>query len=394
MTSPFDTELLDLVCPTLQRIHVRLNPLYSHTDEEWSAHLPLFVRSVASAAPALRRFELGAIHSNTLRAVMPELHKMTHLRYLAIDSLSSPERDMSAQVLCDARLDTLKDLEYLRIGLAAGEDDPLADEFSPISLPSLRSLAVTDHSWNPRAYELFDAPSLRALDVDFQFLPISDTLRYRTLCAAFARLFPNIVSVSLGLNGTHYRRRGSPMLVDLMHVIEPLRSLSALRALSISVEDATIDVSSADIRAILESWPHLSSLSVDISALASYGKAKLPVDTLADVARLGMKVTEFRLSDLWLDAAGLERALQCADASPSSASVVVMVVGSVGKATRVDLERCAALVHTLFPNLDPKRCRESIPDLYHRESADGWNAVLTEVKRLRRPMDTSMSVCD
>lgn len=110
--------------------------------------------------------------------------------------------------------------------------DPLAAH-SIITLHALRSLAVVDSNGNPKAYKLFSIPSLRSLDATIQS-PDTGTDGYRDILLAFTQQFPDISSLALTLDGGR---------ADPMQVIEPLHLFLALRALSLTVEEARATVS-------------------------------------------------------------------------------------------------------------------------------------------------------
>lgn len=385
MTSPFGTEIFDLVSPSLQRIYVRLNPAHNHTDAEWSAHLPLVIRSIAALAPELHQFEIGAMHSNTLRAATPELHKMKHLRYLAVDANCSSGCDIDAPALSEAKLDTIKNLEYLRLGLEIA-GDPLAAH-SITTLHALRSLAVVDSNGNPKAYRLFSIPSLRSLDATIRS-PDTDTSGYRDILLVFTQQFPDISSLALTLDGGR---------ADLIQVIEPLHLFPALRALSLIVKDALATVSNAEVRVLLERAPYLSSLTIDFSPTMIHLVWMVPrADAFLHIAQFGSQLTEFLLSNLRLSEYELDRALPQAALIPPNTRLVVVAVGCVSHEGRsdvqCDLAKCAALVHRLFPNLDLRRCRACPPKSNHWETTGAWNTVLAEIERLRRAAATPMVV--
>ncbi|OJT06507.1 hypothetical protein TRAPUB_2666, partial [Trametes pubescens] len=385
MTSPFDTELFDLLCPSLQRICVRLNPMHPHTNAEWDAHLPLLIRNVAALAPELRQFEVGAIPSNTLRAIVPELHKMRHLRHLAVDVKCSSGRDMDSQALSVAELDTLEDLQYFRLGLAI-EDDPRAAP-STITLRTLHSLAVVDSRGNQEAYGLSNTPSLRSFDATIRSRNI-DPNGYRDLLFAFTQQFPDIASLTLTLD------EGG---ADLIRVIEPLHHLHALRTLSFIVGEAYVGVSSAEVRVLLERVPHLSSLTIDFSSTMTRISNSMPwTGLLLHLAQFGSELTEVFLSNLKLSAYELDRALAQTVLAQPNTQLVVLVIGRVTHGSPLDaqsdLAKCAVLVLRLFPNLDPERCRACPPKSYYWETAGAWNTILTEVERLRSMTGTPMDV--
>ncbi|KAI0629865.1 hypothetical protein C8Q77DRAFT_1201287 [Trametes polyzona] len=388
-TSPFSTDLLDVLSPSVRWLHVRLDPTGVYSNAEWSGNLPLLIRSAIALAPRMQHFEVTPVwRINTLGSILPEVHRMTNVWHLVLDTSLPTARSTTAQALREAKLETLVALELLRIGIRI--DDDAAELCYPISLHALRSLTIVDYLGRPEAYALFDAPNLRVLDFSLQ-CPVS-TNAYCDTFAALVRQFPEISELSLEVQWTRQYSHGEEK-VDLIEAIQPLGRFAALRTLTVNVNKTPVMLSSAEVRAFLQLWPHLHNLTVDTSRPVHRSMSPR-VDVLMDIARFGTALTECRLSNLRFTGEEIDIALvQAESGSYENASLEALWIGCMllDEAGMTDedrereLKRCAKVVLELFPNLSVGNCRTAVPEhSRYRDNADWNTVVLDEVQRLQQ----------
>ncbi|KAI0629867.1 hypothetical protein C8Q77DRAFT_272681 [Trametes polyzona] len=395
LASPFAFDFLEVLSPTLQTIHIRLITLHAHTDQEWKASLPLFIRSVASLAPMVQHCEIVATQVHPVHTLLPEVHRMTHLRHLALDTNPLTARRTNAQTLREAKLDTLEALESLKLGIWIKEYSPT--RFPPIALRSLRAFTVVDYFGCPEAYTLFHARRLATLDITLhRSIASTQTEAYRAVPAVIARHFPRIISLALRLH-TSCDFPGDKHPLDLHKALEPLHRLSHLRELTIVVRGTTLTAASTEVRPFLVGLPRLTALTIDLPRL-QYGVATIATATvLVDLARFGTELQRCHLGDLLLSPSLLDHVLvQAATVSPPNTNLTMLSVDRVEYGgdlyVKHDMARCAKLLYELFPNLDCALSRAAPPNrrtAFYGTTNGAWNnCILTVLEHLRREIRT------
>ncbi|KAI0631415.1 hypothetical protein C8Q77DRAFT_1218912 [Trametes polyzona] len=386
-TGPDQTEIFLFVGPSLERLHLHFHPMHRFTDNEYDATLPLLMRSIF------------ARHASSLRSVVSQIRQMNKLRSLAIDPAPATGRAMTAARLLSARLETFENLESLTISLRVTVHEWDA---SPITLPSLRTLVVADYAGNPEAYKLFDAPGIHTLDVTLRLRELTTTAT-RAICSAIARKFPGVSSLTFAIRSPSSRRPPNDVASSPLGVMQPLLGLTRVRSFSLAT-DRTLPVAigSSGLRPLLESWPDLTSLSIDLGFLHASPYVVSNVlpnpSVLVDVARTRTRLEKLFLSDLRLDwlvpaharslpSIGTEEApLRCASMRVLAFGIMrnlsERVVPGLRRSREARLEACAAYVHRLYPNLDLARCRAESGALDEGE-VSVWGRVLDIVVQLR-----------
>ncbi|OJT04003.1 hypothetical protein TRAPUB_5332 [Trametes pubescens] len=401
-TEPDQTEIFMLVGPCLERLHLRFNPMHPFTDHEYNATLPLLVRNIISLAPSLKHFAITTRAMSTVCSVLPEVHRMSKLRTLALDTGPPTGLSLNARSLRDARLDTLEDLESLTIGFRVLDD--VLDADAIITLPVLRVLKVVDYAGNIGAYKLFNVPALRALEVTV-CLPAHIPETYSALSAALARHFPAVTSISLAFQSLAPDSATLPMVpFSLLDVMQPLLGLPDIRVFSFLADSRTrVSFPSAELHALLRSWPLLLTLSVIVPLPGATPPSLVPempgVSALVDAARNHTELTILHLNCLKITQEELDAALldgpdthaEVQLSAPRAGSklevlTVAHMTNDRGKCVRPNhgrlLSRFAAVVDRLFPRLDLERCLQERPT-WLKEEHWAWKRVLDEIAKLQ-----------
>ncbi|KAI0369041.1 hypothetical protein BV20DRAFT_1053563 [Pilatotrama ljubarskyi] len=396
-TGPDQTELFLLVGPLLHTLRVHFKPLYTCSDDEYDSSLPLLVRTIASVAPAIREFAITA-EDKPVQSAIYGAEEMKQLRVLRIDdqhrwSAVEPNNfpDMTRA------LQNLEELESLTIGLRY---EVPADE-SAEELRALRHLSITDYSGRPQAYTVFRAPSLRSLAITYcESVTVADTA-----CAAISQAlvhqFPTITSLALKFRLPDEFTAAS---LNMQEAIAPLFSLTGLKEFSVHFHTGgRASVKNADVRAILDTFSHLSSLSITLTSPPDRAAEITPPSfpALIELARSGSRLKTLRLSHLRLTEEDLLHNLPItdADAHPLCCRTVeVLTVNTLQypwKEPKGAKKKLALLVNGLFPNLDVRKSRletqgsgdKSLDDIGYApgyKSRQEWGAVLNEVEAMRR----------
>ncbi|KAL1938503.1 hypothetical protein VTO73DRAFT_11526 [Trametes versicolor] len=372
--------LLDVLAgPCLRKLSAHFIPTHGveSSEEEYALTFPLLLRNIARLSPTLQELEISSCASLSGISGMPKLRILTILGVISADALR------------DARLDTLQELESLTIALTPPSET--ATHSLPLELLPLKTLALkydcSSRSETRHYYVPLSASNLHSLRIDPGIC--STTTGCRKLCAELVQRFPAAHSILLDLQRPSKGEARFQTPFEVLSALEPLFGISSVREFSLKCSADVMAFSVADMRAIAEAWPHLSTLSVDLGRWSVWGHqgSSLGVSALVDMARRGSGLRVLHLDHLRItldDLKGYSGRRARTNPLPCSSSIEVLTVdhaetdcGQYSDSEGPRLSKCAMLVAKLFPNIDTKKSRTAARHPLREEPV--WNKVLEHV---------------
>ncbi|KAI0695203.1 hypothetical protein C8T65DRAFT_48130 [Cerioporus squamosus] len=346
---PANTELLYLVAPTLQRLHLRFRQIETIPDEEWFFGFRPYFCSVIKLTPLLTHLTKSCKNVPVLELQwnMSDCKGVVDLRVLELE-YNNADYAIDHNLIFSHRFLELEHLEDLKLGVS---HYTLTSEWPPVKAreivhPNLKSLTFADYSGEAEIYQVFVTPQLRSLTIIYRVSV--DIPSVRSACAVIVRQFPNLTAIRIEFRPDWLKPVEHADV--LTSAIEPLFALRNIQEASFALR-ATNDiiVTNADVAAFVAAWPKLRSLSLEQPCYR--GPLSPGIPALVSVARSGTKMSTLYLSHLYLCSADLSAARK-EGSVPCNPSLDILRVGEVLNELGDEFPAFCDLADALFPNRD------------------------------------------
>ncbi|KAI0695200.1 hypothetical protein C8T65DRAFT_698779 [Cerioporus squamosus] len=377
--TPTEIGLLHLVAPTLRRLHLRFRAWETYPEEEWFGCTPMLFRSVVKLTPLLTHLKISSKNVPVQELIWDMGSCKGHVA-LCILELECDNREYAVDhdIVWEQGFSELEELQDLKLGVVYSPWPEHRSEPEVMVHPNLKSLTIADHSGREEVYRVFRIPSLRSLTVVHKTnvkIPAS-----QSICRTIVSQFPSITAIRIDFRPPSYVL--SHRTKQMVLAIQPLFELRNIQEASFDLRGMHVIVNDADVAAIVEAWPHLTSLSLKHPYLEGPKAPGIPA--LLSIARTGAKLKTLYLSHLYLAPADLSTA-RAEGSTPCNRSLESVRVGSVlnklGESEAEGLPAFCTLMDALFPSLDVDKYRVHEPA--GTEGREEWTKILRRIQESR-----------
>ncbi|TFK92018.1 hypothetical protein K466DRAFT_595634 [Polyporus arcularius HHB13444] len=349
---PSSTELLWLVAPSLRRLHLGFRTIMTFPEEEWSMSIPLLFRSVIKLTPLLTHLTISSknVPVQYIQYIVADCKRHgVALRVLELER-DNPECALDHEVIWEHKFAELEDLQDLKLAVVYSQLPAYRSSELKVMEEhrNLRALTIADHSGREEVYRAFKAPNLRSLTVVHKTrLKVSAWWR---ICETIASQFSSITAIHINFRPIS---PGTPRSDDMTSAaVGPLFELPNIEVASFDLRHSGFIMSDADVAAIAEAWPQLTSLSLKQPHFFDRALG-LGIPALLSLAHSGAKLKTVHFHSLNLSSKTFsetrnEKGLPC---NQSLRSVRVRSLwNDLGEAE--EFPAFCMFMDTLFPNLD------------------------------------------